>query len=136
MEKRIVLFTLAVLVAFTFAGETTSASETPSANQSTVICVGREATLTLRIQDTRLNSVSVDGSFKYVAQSPEPVLKLADQTLVYEFIVDDSYDTNTYYTFSILNGLVTGRSIYQNGNDSGTYECWLVAEGDGAFVCI
>ncbi len=112
-----------------------SASETASADQQIIMCVGREATLTLHIQDKLLNSVSVAGSLKYVAQSPEPVLKLADQTLVYEFIVDDSYDTNTYYSFSILNGVLTGRQIYQNGNDSDTYEGWLVAQGDEAFVC-
>lgn len=122
-------------MAFMLASEMSSASETASANQKIVNCVGREASLTLHFQDTRLNSVSVVGFFKYMAHSPEPILELADQTLVYEFIVDDSYDTNTYYTFSILNGLVTGRSIYQNGNDSDTYEGWLVAEGDEAFVC-
>lgn len=100
-----------------------------------VTCVGREASLSLQMQDGRLISVSIDGGLQYVDQSPTPVLELPDQTLVYEFIVDDSYDTNTYYSIGLLNGIVQGRQIYQNGNDSDTYEGWPVADGDEAFVC-
>lgn len=106
-----------------------------NATQQTVTCVGREATLSLQMKEGRLHSVSVEGSFKYVENSPSPIMELPDQTLVYEFIVDDSYDTNTYYSFGLLNGAVQVRQIYQNGNDSDTYEGWLVANGDDAFLC-
>ncbi len=135
VKNRIVSFTVALLLSFMFVSDISSASETASSEKSIVMCVGREATLTLHIQNTRLSSVSVVGSFQYDVQSPEPTLKLADQTLLYEFIVDDSYDTKTFYSISMLNGLITGRHIYQSGNDSDTYEGWLVAEGDEAFVC-
>lgn len=110
-------------------------SDLAIANQQTVYCTGREATLILQIEKTQLISAWVIGGLNYKTASPAPVLKLADQTEVFEFIVDDSYDTNTYYTLGLLNGVVATRQIYQNGNDADTYEGWLVAEGDSAFVC-
>jgi hypothetical protein len=126
MKNRVMFFAMASCLTIALNSEVANAA---------VTCVGREASLSLQIEDSRLISVSIDGGLQYVDQSPTPVMELPDQTLVYEFIVDDSYDTNTYYSFGILNGEVQGRQIYQNGNDSDTYEGWLVANGDKAFVC-
>ena len=126
MKNRMMFFAMASFLTFALTSEFANAA---------VACVGREASLSLQIEDSRLVSVSIDGGLQYVDQSPTPVMELPDQTLVYEFIVDDSYDTNTYYSFGLLNGIVQGSQIYQNGNDSDTYEGWLVANGDDAFVC-
>lgn len=135
MKVRFVYACVSIAVAFVFSSELACAVETQKAIPSVHTCVGREATLKIQIQDSKLVSVSVTGGLRYVVQSPEPTSKLADQTLLYEFIVDDSYDTNTFYSFGIRNGLINSRQIFQNGNDSDTYRGWLVAEGDEAFVC-
>ncbi len=126
---------VSIAVAFVFSSEWACAVETQKAIPSVHTCVGREATLKIRMQDSKPVSVSVTGGLKYVVQSPEPTSKLADQNLLYEFIVDDSFDTNTFYSLGIHNGLINSRQIFQNGNDSDTYRGWLVAEGDEAFVC-
>jgi hypothetical protein len=100
-----------------------------------VICIGSEATLSLQIQDQKLSWVSIKGSLDYEVVSPSPQSRLEDQTLVYEFIVDDSSDTNTFYNLHILKGLISARHIYQSGNDADNYYGWLVASGDETFVC-
>lgn len=137
MKNRIVYSAMAVLLALVMVGELAAATVQTIGQpiNQTVTCVGREATLSLQIQDSRLISASVDGMLQYVEQSPVPVMELPDHTLVYEFIVDDSYDTNTYYNFGLLNGMIQGRHIFQNGNDTDTYDGWLVAKGNDAFVC-
>lgn len=100
-----------------------------------VICKKDDLSVELKIKDNAIIFAKVTGYIEYENANPEAVETLSDKTVQYSFLVDNSYDTNTWFNIYIQNNQIVKKEIYESGNDSDNHSGYKVAEGDDAFIC-
>lgn len=100
-----------------------------------VICKKDDRSVELKIKDNAIIYAKVAGYIEYENANPESVETSSDQTVQYSFLVDNSYDTNTWFNVYIQNNQIVKKETYESGNDSDNYLGYKVAEGDDAFIC-
>lgn len=106
------------------------------ANAYQIRCANNEYTILMSIQEGKLTRAKVSGWLDYKVSRPAPIATLNNKIAQYEFIVNDSNDTNIFFGFYLSNGQITKKEILQSGNDSDNYVGVVIATGDDAFNCI
>lgn len=99
-------------------------------------CSHQEYLVLLSVQEDVVTNVRVSGWLDYEVSQPAPITTFEDQSVHFEFLVNNSGDTNTYFGIYLLQGKVVKKELLQNGNDSDNYVGSVIAEGDLAFSCV
>lgn len=99
-----------------------------------IVCSNQHNIVHLNFIGDALVSFKVISALDYQDMNPFGYLS-NDGSSNYSILVDDSYDTNTWFDLSIKNGIIIKRELIISGNDSDNHAGFVRADGDNAFIC-
>ena len=103
-------------------------------NSKMIECSSADHSVSLKVIDSKVVALEVTSPMSYADLNPFG-WQQNDGSYGYSILVDDAYDTNTWFEISIKDNKVVKRQLAISGNDSDNYTGGVVAEGDAAFKC-